>query len=251
MLHNDTILITGGGSGIGKALAILLATDNRVIICGRSEEKLKHVCSMSGTITHEVVDVSDPASVDTMFASLKKKGIIVNVLINNAGVVETWDIRHDTFTSQEIFQKINTNLSGAIAITQQFIRQADQQVENLIVNNTSEIAIMPVPILMLYSASKTALSVFTRSLRIQLKKTNFKVMELLPPGVDTEMPKKLRNKAKLISPEEFAREVVKNIRNGKAVYAGGRNVLLFKLFRSLAPNLGLTIIDRLSRKQLG
>ncbi len=251
MLQNSRVLITGGGSGIGEALALQLANDNKVIICGRNEDKLKMVSSKNKNISYEVTDISDYHSIDKLFASLKEKKIVLNVLFNNAGVVEKWDLNRNKLTSKEIFEKANTNFAGAIAVTQHFINQANQSDENLIINNTSEIAFMPIPIMPLYSASKTGLSVFTKSLRIQLKNTKFKVIEILPPSIDTDMPKQLNNTGKLVNPNYFAISVINNIKKGKIEYAPGENVFLFKLFQKFLPNIGLNLIDKLSRKQLG
>ena len=250
MLQNSTILITGGGSGIGESLALQLADYNKIVICGRSEEKLKKVALKHSNISYEVTDISDYNSIEKLFSSCREKGIVFNVLFNNAGVVELWDITNKKLTSAEIFEKINTNLSGAIAITQQFISQANHSVENLIVNNTSEIAFMPVSVLLLYSTSKSGLSVFTRALRVQLKHTKFRVVELLTPGVDTDMPRRLNNTGKLITSDDFARDVIKNIRKGKTEYAVGVNIYLLKFLQKFLPNTGLHLIDKLSRKQL-
>jgi len=251
MLQNDTILITGGGSGIGEAFALLLANDNRVIICGRNETKLKKVSSKNKNISYEVADISDQNSIDKLFISLKEKKIVLNVLFNNAGVVELWEVINGKLTTREIFEKVNTNLSGAIAVTQHFISQADHSAENMIVNNTSEIALMPVPIMPIYSATKGGLSVFTRTLRVQLQHTKFRVVELLTPSVDTDMPKQLNNNGKLLNTSDFVRSAIKNIKKGKLTYAPGPNVFLLKLFGRVAPVMGLKIIDKLSRKQLG
>jgi len=154
MIQNKTILITGGGSGIGEALALKLAMHNKVVICGRSKEKLERVSARNPNISFETTDVADYHSIDKLFSVLKERGIVFDVLFNNAGVIEIWDVTTTKLSSREIFEKINTNLSGAIAVTQHFIGQADQAAENLIVNVTSEIALFPIPILPLYAASK-------------------------------------------------------------------------------------------------
>jgi uncharacterized oxidoreductase len=250
MLKGKTILITGGGSGIGEALAAHLSKDNKVIICGRSEGKLQKVASANKNVSYHVTDVSIPNQIDELFKKISDDGIVLNVLINNAGIVEQWDITNTFFSSFQIFEKINTNLSGAIAVTQKFICQANISVENLIINVTSEIALFPIPILPLYATSKAGLRVFTQSLRVQLKKTKFRVVEILPPAVDTAMPKQLGNTGKLVNVNTFAKSIVASVNKGNSEYAPGSNVPLLKLFSKFLPKVGLSLIDKLSRKQL-
>lgn len=250
MLKGKTILITGGGSGIGAALAQLLSENNKVVICGRTEDKLKKVASASNSISYYVADISVISEVDNLFNRIAGDKIRLDVIFNNAGVVERWDLTKTILSSQQIFEKINTNLSGPIAATQLFISQADRRVENFIVNVTSEIAFFPVPILPLYATSKAALSIFTKSLRQQLKGTNFKVIEILPPAIDTAMPKQLGNKGKLLNANIFASGIIECIDKGKTEYAPGDNVAILKLFNKFLPNIGLKLIDRMSRKQL-
>jgi uncharacterized oxidoreductase len=141
-------------------------------------------------------------------------------------------------------------LSGSIAVTQQFISQVNKSVENLIVNVTSEIALFPIPILPLYATSKTGLRVFTQALRTQLKNANFRVVEILPPAVDTAMPKQLGNTGKLVNADNFAKSVIASINKGQNEFAPGSNVPLLKLFYKVCPKVGLNLIDKMSRKQL-
>jgi uncharacterized oxidoreductase len=250
MLKQKAILITGGGSGIGEALVVKLSKDNKIIICGRSESKLQKVAKANKGVSYYVADVSVPNEIDELFKRISDDGIVLNVLINNAGVVEQWDIVKATLSSSEIFEKVNTNLSGAIAITQKFISQANKSVENLIVNVTSEIAFFPIPILPLYATSKAGLRVFTLALRTQLKNTKFKVVEILPPAVDTAMPKQLGNTGKLVHADVFAKRMIESINQGKREFAPGSNVPLLKIFSKFLPNVGLNLIDKMSRKQL-
>jgi uncharacterized oxidoreductase len=250
MLTNKTILLTGGGSGIGEAFALHLAENNEVVICGRNESRLKAVASNHNNISYKVADISDPEAIESLFIWAKSQGFVFDVLINNAGVVELWDLTRNKLSATEIFEKVNTNLSGAIAVTQQFITQADRNVDNIIINNTSEIVLLPVALMPLYSASKAGLSVFTKSLRVQLKKSKFRIVELLTPGVDTNMPKQLGNKGKLINPQTFVKEVMKSVSQGKTEYSRGPYAFLFKAFQRLSPTYGINLADKLSRKQL-
>lgn len=250
-LHSKTILITGGGSGIGSELAIHLANDNRVIICGRQEDKLKKTAARNSTISYYVADVSDAGQIDTLFESMAKDNVVLDVVFNNAGVVEIWNAAKSNLNSTDIFQKMNTNLAGAVAVCNRFIQQASPKRENLIVNITSELALFPIPIMPFYAATKAGLRVFTKTLRHQLKDTNFSVVEILPPAVDTDMPRSMGNTGKAISPVVFAREVIAKIERGDAEFAPGANVPLLKLFAKFLPHTGLNLIDKMSKKQLG
>lgn len=243
-------MITGGGSGIGEALAKNLSKSNKVVICGRSEDKLKRVAAAERNISYYVADISIAHEIDDLFKRISADGIVLDVLINNAGVVEQWDVNKTVFSSDLIFEKINTNLSGAIAAIQQFINQANKAAENLIINVTSEIALFPIPILPLYATSKAALRVFTQTLRTQLKNTGFRVVEILPPAVDTAMPRELGNTGKLINADAFAKSSIASVNKGKSEFAPGSNVPLLKFFNKFLPKVGLKLVDRMSRKLL-
>lgn len=249
-LTQKTILITGGGSGLGAALARLLAAQNTVIICGRNEEKLKNIASRNAHIEYCVCDISNPDEIDRLFEEISHRGRTLDVLINNAGVVEIWDIVNTELPSEAIFKKINSNLAGAIAITSRFIRQADRRVENFIVNVTSEIALFPIPMLPLYSTSKAGLHTFTLALRAQLRDENFSVIEILPPGIDTDMPRQLGNTGRLLNADDFAARIVKSIERKTKEFAPGANVRLFKMLRAFFPLYGVNLLDTISRKQL-
>lgn len=251
-LINKTILITGGGAGIGLALAtVLTKQNNKVIITGRSLDKLRDAKRLIPSLRFFQSDVADPASIDLLFEQLKQQGVVLDVLFNNAGVIETWDIANQFIPSAVIFNKIDTNLAGPISIAQQFIRQADRGKENYIVNVTTDAAIMPVPILPLYSSSKAGLSAFTQVLRMQLTGSKFKVVEIIPPSVETKMTTEdLNNTTKLVKPDHFALNVVKKIEAGKLEYAPSINAILLKLIRRFFPKSGLKLIDKVSRKQL-
>jgi uncharacterized oxidoreductase len=250
-LNSKTILITGGGKGIGSELALLLAQHNRVVICGRNTESLKAMASRNKNISWYACDVSQPGQIDTLYQHLAKDAIVLDVLFNNAGVVELWDLKKTRFGSAEIFERMSTNLTGAVAMCNGFLKQANPQKENLLVNITSELALFPIPILPLYSATKAGLRVFTRALRIQLKDTRFRVVEILPPAVDTDMPRSMGNTGKMLNPTQFASDMISKIESGKLEYAPGPNVPLLKFFSRFFSNFGLNLIDKMSRKAMG
>lgn len=249
---NKTILITGGATGIGFGFAQNLAEQgNKIIITGRREEKLREAQIKIPSLLYFVCDVSDPESIDALFQKLKDQGIVLDVVFNNAGVLELWDIKSQNIPSRDIFTKISTNLTGPIAITQNFILQADHHRENYIINISTEAAIMPIPIMPLYSSSKAGLSAFTSSLRIQLKDTSFRVAEVVPPATESKMTMEdMKNTTKLANPKTFALQTIRAIENGKLYYAPSLNAKLLTFMRRYFPDLGLSLVDKLSRKQV-
>ena len=250
--RNKTILITGGASGIGFGFAQkLVAKGNTVVIVGRSLDKLKEAHEKIPSLIFLQCDVSDPGSIDKLFEELKVKEIVLDVVFNNAGVLEVWDIANQVISSADLFTKINTNLTGPIAISQHFIRQANTNKDNYIINISSEAAIMPVPILPLYTSSKAGLSVFTHALRMQLKNTSFKVVEIIPPATETKMTTSdMNNTTKLANPNVFAAQVIKQLEAGKRYYAPSGNAKLLVFLRRMLPALGLEIVHKVSKKQL-
>jgi uncharacterized oxidoreductase len=250
--RSKTILITGGATGIGFGFAQkLVSQGNQVIITGRRMDKLKEAQAKLPSLLYFQCDVSDPDSIDRLFEELKNKKLTLDVVFNNAGVLEVWDVASQHVSSKDLFAKINANLTGPIAISQHFIRQAGIDRENYIINISSEAAIMPVPILPLYSASKTGLSVFTHALRVQLKNLNFKVIEVIPPATETKMTTSdMKNTTKLADPNVFAAQVIRQIESGKLYYAPSGNAKALVFLRRAMPGLGLQIVDSVSRKQL-
>lgn len=249
---NKTILITGGATGIGFGFARNLAEKgNKVIITGRREGKLREAQMEIPSLLYFVCDVSDPQEIDNLFQKLKDQDIILDVIFNNAGVLELWDIQTQNIPSKDIFEKINTNLSGPIVLTQNFIMQADQGKENYIINMSSEAAIMPIPIMPLYSSSKAGLNAFTKSLNLQLKGTKFHVVEIVPPATESKMTTEdMKNTTKLANPKTFALQTIKAIESGQIYYAPSLNAKILTFLRRAFPDSGLNLVDKLSRKQV-
>jgi uncharacterized oxidoreductase len=185
-LRNDTIIVTGGTSGIGLEMAEQLSAEgNTVIVTGRDPERLRLLGQTHPELRTYSVEVTDLASVEEFSAAVLADFPGVNVLINNAGLMHP--ISFQTAGARGITDEINVNLIGPVLVTQSFLPHLLKQQEAGIVNVTSGIAYFPFDKAPLYSASKLGLHSYTQSLRAQLKGTNVRVFELAPPRTTKPM----------------------------------------------------------------
>ncbi|MCW3102078.1 MAG: putative short-chain dehydrogenase/reductase [Bacteroidetes bacterium] len=210
----NTILITGGSSGIGLGFAAeFLKLGNKVIICGRREERLKEVQQKHPGIIIKACDVANAADREELAAWTKKNHPEINVLINNAGVQLHANINKNADLGK-IRAEVDTNLIAPIHLSSLFIELLEDK-GSAIINITSGLAFVPLAFMPVYCATKAALHSITLSLRHQLKATSIKVFEIAPPAVDTELGHDTRqDKAQShggISVEEFLKEAMEYI----------------------------------------
>jgi len=186
-LTGSTILITGGTSGIGLELARqLMERSNTILVTGRDQEKLDQAAqSLPGLHTFQS-DVSDPAAIAALHENVIARFPALNVLINNAGIMRNLNI-NDLHDLSDVTREIETNLSGPVRMIQQFLPHLKTCENALIVNVTSGLAFIPLPLSPVYCATKAALHSFTQSLRVQLAGSGVRVIELAPPGVETPL----------------------------------------------------------------
>jgi uncharacterized oxidoreductase len=183
---DNTILVTGGGSGIGRALAQRLHdAGNRVVVAGRNMAALRQTAAGRGRITAYELDISDPASIEAFAARVIQEHPGLNVLVNNAGVMrrENLRVRGDLADAQET---ITTNLLGPIRLTNALVEHLARQEGGTIINVTSGLAFVPAAASPTYSASKAAMHAYTVCLRLQLKGA-VTVVEWVPPALQTEL----------------------------------------------------------------
>lgn len=183
----NTILITGGTSGIGfEFCKQLLALGNIVIATGRDEARLaKAKAALPGLQTLKS-DVSKPADIEALVKKATADFPKLNMLINNAGIMRTINL-HDDADLEGLTQEIDTNLKGPMRMTKAFLAHLKAQPDAAIVNVSSGLAFVPLPISPVYCATKAGLHSFTQSLRVQLKNTRVKVFEVAPPATATEL----------------------------------------------------------------
>ncbi len=182
----NTILITGGGSGIGRKLAQRFnALGNTVIVAGRRMETLEETIAGRNDMYAVVVDVDDCDEITELARRMVAEYPALNVLINNAGIMRREDLtrKRDLHDAE---QTIATNLLAPIRLTNELIDHLIRRPDAAIVNVSSGLAFVPMSSTPTYRATKAALHSYTVSLREQLK-GKVEVIELAPPAVQTEL----------------------------------------------------------------
>ena len=181
----NTILITGGTSGIGLGLAVRLhEAGNTVIVAGRRKDLLDQIATEHPGIETLVLDVADPASISHAANTLTASHPQLNVLVNNAGIMVPENLL-DPACLPIAEDHVTTNLLGPIRMTYAFLPHLVTQDDAAVLNVTSALAFVPLPATPAYSATKAALHSFSESLRVQLAGTPVQVIEVAPPGVRT------------------------------------------------------------------
>lgn len=184
----NTILITGGASGIGLAFAErFVKTGNDVIICGRREAKLAEAKERIPSLHTRVCDVSDAEQRQSLVTWATKTFPNLNVLVNNAGIQQRLNLTKPAQEWSYLHQEIAANLDAPIHLTVLFLEHLMRQPDAAIVNVSSGLAITPAAFAPIYSATKAALHSFSMSLRLQVEGTNVDVIEVLPPAVNTDL----------------------------------------------------------------
>lgn len=184
----NTILITGGASGIGLALAeAWQAAGNTVIIAGRRRAPLDEAMAKHPGLTSYTLDIQDPASIAKLAAAMAEKHPGLNVLVNNAGIMRAENLIEGQTALADAEAMIATNLLGPIRLTAALLPQLAARDRASIINVSSGLAFVPLAMTPTYSATKAALHSYTQSLRHQLRETGVDVLELAPPMVQTEL----------------------------------------------------------------
>ena len=203
----NTILVSGGGSGIGLALAQRWHdAGNTVIVTGRNAAKLEGAIAGRANMHAAQLDVTDPAAILAFAADIDARFPALNVLVNNAGIMgyEDATAARDLTLAEDT---IVTNLLGPIRLTDALIDHLSAQEGSAIVNVTSGLAFVPLPKAPTYSATKAALHSYTQALRVQLE-GKVELIELAPPAVRTDLTPGQSTREGYMPLDDYADEVM-------------------------------------------
>jgi uncharacterized oxidoreductase len=210
-LTGNTVFITGGGSGIGRGLAEALhKLGNQVIISGRRKGHLAETTKANPGMRSIELNVEDPESVAAVAKKLMADFPKLNVLINNAGIMNI-DDAGGAVDESLLVSTITTNLMGPIRMTGALIDHLKKQNQATVMNVSSALGFVPLAMTAVYSSTKAALHSYTLSLRYKLKGSSVRVLEIAPPWVQTDLLNS-NNEPRAMPLAEFIEETINLLR---------------------------------------
>lgn len=245
-LQNNTILITGGNSGIGLELARQLSEKNKILICGRTLKKLEAAKKEIPSLHFLQCDISKPEECVKLRNWIQSQHPECNILINNAAIVTRENFFEDDEAVEHAGAEIATNLMAPIRLTKLISPILEKNVQPKIINITTGLAYIPRPDYPFYCATKAALHSFTKVLRVQSENRSIQIIEVMFPAVDT--PWHDGNPPSIaISPEEAVAEMIRKLEKDEEEIHVGKVKLLYLLSR-FAPNFAFKKLNSLANK---
>ena len=236
------VLVTGGNSGIGRAFVDrFVAEGAQVFACGRNEATLAALKAAGPSVEVQRCDITSAADVKALAERVSEQCGRLDVLVNNAGVMEHVDMLAGSVDDEAIAREIAINLTAPILLTRRFLPLLRHGHNPLILMVTSGYALLPARRVPTYSATKAGLRSFTQALRYQLTGTGIRVVEILPPLVDTPCTATI-NKPKL-APATVVDETLRGIARGHdEIFVG--QVRWLPLLMRIAPRYAARIVAR-------
>jgi short-subunit dehydrogenase involved in D-alanine esterification of teichoic acids len=240
--RDRAVLVTGGNSGIGKAfVARFVAAGAKVIACGRNEATLQALKAAHPGVEAKRCDIASHSERHTLVEWVSQQCGRLDVLVNNAGVMEQVDMLSANVDNAAITREIAINLTAPIMLTRQSLPLLKRGTQPLILMVTSGYALLPARRAPIYSATKAGLRAFTQALRYQLENTGIRVVEVLPPLVDTPVTAAIQ-KPKM-SPEAVVEATLRAIARGQDEVLIGQ-VRLLPLLMRIAPRYAARLVAK-------
>jgi uncharacterized oxidoreductase len=209
---NNTVLITGGNSGIGYETAKLFAANgNTVIIAGKNSNSVKEASASLQNTYGIVCDITNAEEVDRLVENVKKDFSGLNVLINNAGIAYKYDLLTNPELASHAKTEIEVNYLAPVNLTDKLLPILIKNEESAIINITSVLAFSPLGVWTTYSASKAAFQSYTKVLRNDLRSHNVKVFEVMPPLADTKFAQDIPGSK--MAPADVAQAILEGFEN--------------------------------------
>jgi uncharacterized oxidoreductase len=231
-LTNRTVLVTGGTSGIGLGIAEAFhQAKSRVIVCGRNREKLAAVKEKYPDITALPCDVGNAQQRKKLAEEVLRQFPDLDTLVNNAGIQRYIDLKKGYKELKSGEDEIAINFVAVVELTALFIGHLLKRRSASVINVSSGLGFMPMPATPVYSATKAAVHTYSLVLRQQLKDTSVKVIEIVPPMVDTDLNKEGRDAAHIeyrgISVAEYMPTIIRGFKNDEETIFHGdsRNIM--------------------------
>jgi 3-oxoacyl-[acyl-carrier protein] reductase len=219
-IQGMTALVTGANRGIGRAIAQALAAEGATVLGGVRSLDKDHAAPALPNLRPVRIDLSSQQSIEESVGAIGTTDI--DILINNAGVFEGGLLESQTV--DRIYELLQSSLAGPIHLTRLLLPRMLERGVGKIVNNASIVGHAPFPGATVYAAAKTGLHGFTESLRRELEQTDLTVLELITPGIDTDMMQQVQDQLEPftktdgwdhVDPEDWAQKVVEAIRSDK------------------------------------
>lgn len=239
-LTNNTLLITGGTSGIGRAFVErLYHLNNRIIVVSSNAENLNKLKSEFPNIEIIRCDLSEPAAVKNLISICLENYQEINIVINNAGVQfnHSWVENRTNF--DQIARETAINFISPMHIVYGLLPILLKKQESAIINISSALAFAPKKTAPIYCGTKAAIHASTKALRYQLENTPIKVFEVIPPLVDTDMTK--NRKSSKISPQHLVEKALAKFQKDQYEINIGK-VKLLRLIQRIYPKMADNIL---------
>jgi len=258
-VQNKVIVVTGGGSGMGRAIVLdLLSKGASVVAIDINKSTLQETVELAGnkknSLTTFVVDITNKASVEKLLSDTLAQYGYVDAIINNAGIIQPF-IKVNDLSYEAIERVINVNFYGTLYMTKTFLPHLLTRPEAHIVNISSMGGFLPVPGQTIYGASKAAVKLLTEGLNSELQDTNVSVTVVFPGGVNTnitknsglnlpQQPGSEAKSMKILSPEKAAQIIIDGMERNVYRVLVGNDARLMDFFYRLNPKKAANLIAK-------